>query len=78
MQLLQVLPKGLVKEFTSWYTSEMQKTIDELHEAGYRFSCFIADSIFSSDGVHPNPVGFLKAVVEVRSGDLHDMGLYRI
>lgn len=65
MQLLQVLPKGLVKEFTSWYTSEMQKTIDELHEAGYRFSCFIADSIFSSDGVHPNPVGFLKAVVEV-------------
>ena len=43
----------------------MQKKIDELAAAGYKFSCFLADSIFSSDGVHPNPVGFLKAAIDV-------------
>ena len=43
----------------------MQKTIDELNEAGYKFSCFLADSIFSSDGIYPDPVGFLKATVDV-------------
>ena len=37
----------------------------ELEAAGYKFSCFLADSIFSSDGVHPNPVGFLKAAIDV-------------
>ena len=56
---------GTEEEFTIWYAKEMQKKIDELAEAGYKFSSFLADSIFSSDGVHPNPVGFLKAAVEV-------------
>ncbi|MDY4742610.1 MAG: aspartate aminotransferase family protein [Lachnospira sp.] len=56
---------GTAEEFTAWYVSEMQKTIDELNAAGYKFSCFLADSIFSSDGVHPNPVGFLKEAVDV-------------
>ncbi len=32
---------------------------------GYKFSCFLADSIFSSDGIYPDPVGFLKATVDV-------------
>ena len=56
---------GTPEEFTSWYANEMQKTIDELNAAGHKFSCFLADSIFSSDGVHPNPVGFLKAAIDV-------------
>lgn len=56
---------GTEEEFTAWYAGEMQKKIDELAEVGYKFSCFLADSIFSSDGVHPNPVGFLKAAVDV-------------
>ena len=56
---------GTPEEFTAWYASEMQKTIDELNEAGYKFSCFLADSIFSSDGIYPDPVGFLKATVDV-------------
>ena len=30
---------GTPEEFTAWYASEMQKTIDELNEAGYKFSC---------------------------------------
>lgn len=56
---------GTPEEFTAWYASEMQKTIDELNEAGYKFSCFLADSIFSSDGIYPDPVGFLKATIDV-------------
>ncbi len=56
---------GTPEEFTEWYATEMQKKIDELNQAGYKFSCFLADSIFSSDGVHPNPIGFLKTAVDV-------------
>ena len=56
---------GTEEEFTAWFAGEMQKKIDELAEAGYKFSSFLADSIFSSDGVHPNPVGYLKAAVDV-------------
>lgn len=56
---------GTPEEFTAWYSGEMQKKINELAAAGYKFSCFLADSIFSSDGVHPNPVGFLKAAIDV-------------
>ena len=56
---------GTPEEFTAWYAGEMQKKIDELQAAGYPLSCLLADSIFSSDGVHPNPVGFLKAAIDV-------------
>lgn len=56
---------GTPEEFTAWYAGEMQKQIDKLNEAGFKFSCFLADSIFSSDGVYPTPVGFLKAAVDV-------------
>lgn len=56
---------GTPEEFTAWYAGQMQAKIDELNAAGYKFSCFLADSIFSSDGVHPNPVGFLKTAIDV-------------
>lgn len=56
---------GSPREFTAWYVNKMQEKIDELNQAGYPFSCFLADSIFSSDGVHPNPQGFLKEAVDV-------------
>lgn len=56
---------GNPEEFTAWYAGEMQKKIDELAAAGFKFSCFLADSIFSSDGVHPNPIGFLKTAIDV-------------
>lgn len=56
---------GSAEEFTNWYAHEMQQKIDELNSAGFKFSCFLADSIFSSDGVHPNPKGFLKATIDV-------------
>lgn len=56
---------GTAEEFTAWYAGEMQRCIDELNAAGYPFACFLADSIFSSDGVHPSPIGYVKAAVDV-------------
>lgn len=56
---------GTDEEFIAWYCNELQTLIDDLKEKGYGFACFLADSIFSSDGVHPNPKGFVKAAVDV-------------
>lgn len=56
---------GTEEEFTKWYCGEIQKAIDDLSLHGIKLACFIADSIFSSDGVHPYPKGFLKAAVDV-------------
>lgn len=56
---------GTPEEFTKWYCDEIQSQIDDLEAHGYKFACFLADSIFSSDGVHPNPKGFLKAAIDV-------------
>lgn len=56
---------GTPEEFTAWYCNELQKQIDDMAAHGIKFACFLADSIFSSDGVHPNPKGFLKAAVDV-------------
>lgn len=53
------------EEFTAWFCSEIQKAIDDMKAHGIKLACFIADSIFSSDGVHPNPKGFLKAAIDV-------------
>lgn len=56
---------GTEEEFIKWYCNEIQKAADDLKEHGIKLACFIADSIFSSDGVHPYPKGFLKAAVDV-------------
>lgn len=56
---------GTNEEFIAWYCNEIQKQIDDLKAKGHGFACFLADSIFSSDGVHPHPQGFVKAAVDV-------------
>lgn len=56
---------GTPEEFTKWFLNELQKQIDDLKESGYGFAAFLADSIFSSDGVHPYPMGFLKESVDL-------------
>ncbi|MCA6916208.1 aspartate aminotransferase family protein [Pectobacterium versatile] len=48
-----------------WFANEIQKQIDDMAAHGIKFAAFLADSIFSSDGVHPNPRGFLRPVVDV-------------
>ena len=55
---------GTEAEFTDWYCKEIQSKIDDMEKNGIKFAGFLADSIFSSDGVHPNPRGFSKAAVD--------------
>jgi len=49
----------------AWFAREIQKQIDDMAAHGIKFAGFLADSIFSSDGVLPGPKGFLKQAVEV-------------
>lgn len=48
-----------------WFASEIQQQIDDMATHGITFAGFLADSIFSSDGVLPYPRGFLKKAIEV-------------
>ncbi|MCD7101284.1 aspartate aminotransferase family protein [Pseudoclavibacter sp. 13-3] len=47
------------------FAREMEAAIDSLEEAGAPFAGFLADSIFSSDGVHPGHAGWLAPAVDV-------------
>lgn len=48
--------------------AEVRDAIVDLHRHGYGLSAFIADTIFSSDGVYADPAGFLQPVIdEVRA-----------
>ncbi|MEI8057944.1 MAG: aminotransferase class III-fold pyridoxal phosphate-dependent enzyme [Actinomycetes bacterium] len=54
-----------------WFADQVQQQIDDLAAHGIRFAAFIADSIFASDGVFSDPVGFLapvRAVIEAAGG----------
>ena len=48
-----------------WFANEIQARIDDMQAHGIKFAGFLADSIFSSDGVLPGPAGFLKPAIEV-------------
>lgn len=48
-----------------WFAAEMQKQIDDMAAQGIRFAGFMADSIFSSDGVLPGPAGYLQPAIDV-------------
>ena len=39
-----------------WFAAQIQQQIDDMNAKGIKFAGFLADSIFSSDGVMPNPV----------------------
>lgn len=43
---------------------EIRSAIADLERHGYGVAAFIADMIFSSDGIYADPVGFLKPVLE--------------
>lgn len=49
----------------AWFAAQIQQQIDDLAAKGIKFAGFLADSIFSSDGVLPDPAGYLQAAVEV-------------
>lgn len=48
-----------------WFADQLQKQIDDMTENGIKFAGFLADSIFSSDGVLPGEAGFLQAAIDV-------------
>jgi 4-aminobutyrate aminotransferase-like enzyme len=49
---------------------EMREATADLQRHGYGIAAFIADTIFSSDGIYADPAGFLQPVVEA----VHDAG----
>ncbi len=48
-----------------WFAGQVQAAIDDLATSGVTFAGVLADSIFSSDGVFPDPVGMLRPVVDL-------------
>jgi 4-aminobutyrate aminotransferase-like enzyme len=44
---------------------QVRAAIADMNRHGVRLAAFIADSLFSSDGIRPDPAGFLRPVVEV-------------
>jgi len=53
------------------FLSSLQAQIDDLNRRGVQLAAFVVDSMFSSDGIHPDP-GVLKAAIELvhRAGGL--------
>ncbi|MBF9002548.1 aspartate aminotransferase family protein [Vibrio nitrifigilis] len=53
------------KDVGAWFAQQMQMQIDDMKANGIKFAGFLADSIFSSDGVLPGEPGFLKPAIDV-------------
>lgn len=49
----------------AWFAQQIQQQIDDMRAQGIKFAGFLADSIFSSDGVLPGKPGFLKQAIDV-------------
>ncbi|MGN8245730.1 aspartate aminotransferase family protein [Cellulomonas soli] len=49
----------------AWFAARMAEAVADLERHGVQVAAFVADSIFSSDGVFPDPVGYLAPAVEV-------------
>jgi hypothetical protein len=44
------------------FAERVRTAIADMNRHGVRIAAFIADSLFSSDGVRPNPAGFLQVL----------------
>jgi 4-aminobutyrate aminotransferase-like enzyme len=47
------------------FTAAVVWAISDLERRGLRLAAFLADSLFSSDGVFPDPAGFLAPIAEI-------------
>jgi 4-aminobutyrate aminotransferase-like enzyme len=54
-----------VADVGRWFAEEMQRVIDQMRADGIPFAGFLADSIFSSDGVFAGEPGMLAAAIDV-------------
>ena len=61
-----------VEQLAQILAARVSAAIEDLQRCGVGFSALIVDSIFSSDGVFPDPAGFLRGAVDVahRAGGL--------
>lgn len=48
-----------------WFAQKIQEQIDDMQSHGIKFAGFLADSIFSSDGVLPGYSGFMQEAINV-------------
>ncbi len=48
----------------AWFAQQVERGIDELEQRGYGCAALLVDTIFSSDGVFADPVGFLQPAVQ--------------
>ena len=53
------------EDLGDWFADQIRTQIDDMARNGIKFAGFLADSIFSSDGVMPNPPGFLKKAIDL-------------
>lgn len=54
----------------AWFADRVREAFEDLIANGVRPAAFLADSIFSSDGIFPDPPGFLSAAIDV----VHEYG----
>jgi 4-aminobutyrate aminotransferase-like enzyme len=59
-----------VTDLGAHFATHVRNAIADLDRNGHRFAGLLVDSIFSSDGVHADPPGFLKAAVDA----VHEAG----
>ena len=57
-------------EFGAWMAGQVREAVADMNRHGIKFAALLADSIFSSDGVYPDPVGYLKPVIDT----VHELG----
>jgi len=53
------------RDLGAWFAAQVAEQIADLERHGVRFAAFLADSIFSSDGVFPDPPGYLAQAIDV-------------
>jgi 4-aminobutyrate aminotransferase-like enzyme len=52
------------QDIAQWFTAHLQAQIDDLARHGVKLAAFVVDSLFSSDGIYPDP-GVLASAVDV-------------
>jgi 4-aminobutyrate aminotransferase-like enzyme len=50
------------------FVEQVRSAVADMNRHGVRLAAFIADSLFSSDGILPDPAGFLRPVVDAVHG----------
>ena len=53
------------QDIGEWFAKQIQQQIDDMTDHGIKFAGFLADSLFSSDGVLPDPAGYLRPAIDV-------------